>query len=98
MKARVPALTPAQKQSIREECANEFSKLVSNYNRRAAVQVLHILRFNFNFGEERLKKFAELLSQMQKEAVDRYEISNKEIPDICEIQLRDSGVNVDKFL
>ena len=30
--------------------------------------------------------------------VDRYEVKQEDIPNICEIQLRESGINLDELL
>lgn len=87
-----------QKEVLRKECVKEFDKLLELYNRQVALQVLYILRFNFGFGQERLKKFADKLAEMQNNTVHRYEVKDGEIPDICEIKLRESGIDVDKIL
>lgn len=98
MKAMVNKLTAAQRKAIQGECEKEFDKLVAKYNRQAAVQMLHILYFSFDFDASALKQFAKKLTAMQAEAVHRYEISDSEVPDICEIHLRDAGINIDEIL
>lgn len=67
------------------------------YNRQVALQVLYILRFDFGFGQERINKFADKLSEMQIKTMERYEVKDDDIPNICEMKLRDSGIDVDKF-
>jgi galactokinase len=98
MKAMVSKLTAAQRKEIHDECRKEFNKLTSMYNEQAALQVLHILHFCFDFTPDDLQRFADKLLEMQAEAVNRYEISDGEVPDICEIQLRNADVDVDKLL
>ena len=98
MKAMVSRLNAAQRKDIRDECHKEFNRPVSSYKEKAAVQVLHILLFEFEFTEDDLERFANKLTAMQAEAIERYEIDDGEVPDICEIQLRNAGVNVDKLL
>lgn len=100
MKVRINRETPtaAQKKSLREECVKEFDKLLATYNRQVALQVLHILRFDFGFGQERLRKFSERLKEMQIKTIARYEVEDDEVPDICEIKLKESGINLDEFL
>lgn len=88
----------AQRKALRQECVKEFDKLLGRYNKQVALQVLHILRFDFNFGQERLERFSERLAEMQIKTIDRYEVVDEEIPDICEIQLRDSGIDIEKIL
>lgn len=60
--------------------------------------MLHILRFDFGFGQERLERFSKRLAEMQIKNIDRYDIVDEEIPDICEIQLRNSGIDIKKIL
>ena len=100
MKCRIYNNQPnaAQRKVLRAECVKEFNKLLSLYNREVALQVLYILRFDFGFGQERLKKFADKLAEMQNNTVHRYEVNDGEIPDICEIKLRDSGIDVKELL
>ncbi len=100
MKCRIHNNQPnaAQRKVLRAECVKEFDKLLAEFNREVALQVLYILRFDFGFGQERLKKFADKLAEMQNNTVHRYEVKDGEIPDICEIKLRDSGIDVDKII
>lgn len=100
MKCRIHNNQPnaAQRKVLRAECVKEFDKLLAEFNREVALQVLYILRFDFGFGQDRLKKFADKLAEMQNNTVHRYEVKDGEIPDICEIKLRDSGIDVDKIL
>ena len=100
MKVRINNNTPnsAQRKALRQECVKEFDNLLGLYNRQVALQVLHILRFDFGFGQKRLEQFSERLGDMQIKTISRYEATDGEVPDICEIQLRDSGIDVDKLL
>ena len=100
MKCRIYNNQPnaAQRKVLRAECVKEFDKLLAEYNREVALQVLYILRFDFGFGQERLQKFADRLSEMQNNTVHRYEVKDGEIPDICEIKLRDSGIDVERII
>ena len=100
MKCRIHNNQPnaAQRKVLRAECVKEFDKLLAEFNREVALQVLYILRFHFGFGQERLKKFADKLAEMQNNTVHRYEVKDGEIPDICEIKLKDSGIDVEEIL
>ena len=100
MKVRIYNNQPnsVQRKVLRQECVKEFEKLLESYNRQVALQVLYILRFDYGFGQVRLKQFADKLTMMQNKLTDRYEISDGEIPDICEIKLRDSGIDIKKLL
>lgn len=72
--------------------------LLDKYNYDAALQVLHILHFEFGFGEKRLQKFANCLTQMQKEQKDRYELDDEDTPWICAEQLRRDGIDIERIL
>ena len=86
-----------QRKALRSECVKEFDKLLALYNKQVALQVLHILRFDFNFGQQRLKQFSDKLAEMQVKTMNRYDAIDEEVPDICEIQLKESGIDLKEF-
>ena len=88
----------AQRKALRAECVKEFDKLLADYNRQVALQVLYILRFDYGFGQQRLEQFSKHLAEMQINTIGRYDAIDEEVPDICEIKLRDSGIDVKKIL
>lgn len=100
MKCRIHKNEPnsAQRKVLRQEVVKEFNTLLKRYNRDTALQVLHILRFDFNFGQERLQRFADKLTQMQIDQQERYELPESDTPWLCETQLRDSGIDIDSLL
>lgn len=87
--------TSAQKRALRQECVKEFDKLLEHYNHNVAMQVLHILRFDFGFGQQRLQRFADKLAEMQKNQIERYELTDNETPWLCEEQLKESGIDTE---
>lgn len=90
--------TAAQRRALKNEVKKEFDKLLGLYNKEVALQVLNILHFDFGFGQSRLQKFAEKLTQMQIETIDRYEMSDEDTPWLCEKQLKEDGINIDEIL
>ena len=100
MKVRITNNQPnsAQRKILKQECIKQFDEYLSLYNREVALQVLHILRFDFNFGQQRLKQFSDKLAEMQIKTISKYEATDGEVADICEIQLRDSGIDVKELL
>ena len=100
MKCRINNNQPnaAQRKVLQNECVKEFDKLLALYNRQVALQVLHILRFDFGFGQQRLKQFSDKLAEMQVKTIDRYDATDGEVPDICEIKLRESGIDLKELL
>jgi hypothetical protein len=91
---------PSAKQDklIKQECRKEFAKLLDQYNREAAIQVLHILHFDFGFGEKRLQRFADKLNEMQRTQKETYELDYSDTAWLCEKQLTDVGLNIDNIL
>lgn len=100
MKCRIYKNEPnaAQRKTLRQEVVKEFNNLLELYNKDTALQVLHILRFDFGFGQERLKKFADKLKEMQIRQQERYELPESDTPWLCEKQLRESGIDIDEIL
>ena len=100
MKVRINNNQPnaAQRKALRAECVKEFDKLLELYNKQVALQVLYILRFDYGFGQQRLEQFSKHLAEMQIDTIGRYDAIDEEVPDICEIKLRDSGIDVKKIL
>lgn len=100
MKCRIHNNQPnaAQRKVLRAECVKEFDKLLELYNKQVALQVLYILRFDYGFGQQRLEQFSKHLAEMQINTIGRYDVIDEEVPNICEIKLRDSGIDVKKIL
>ena len=90
--------TATQRQALKKEVAKEFNKWLGRYNHDTAIQVLHILHFDFGFGQARLQKFADKLNEMQLEQRHRYEMPDEDIPFICEKQLQDDGIDLVELL
>lgn len=92
------APSAAQRKVLRQEVSKEFNKLLSRYNKTTAVQVLHILHFNFGWGQKRLQQFADLMTEMQKDQAERYELPDSDIPWLCERQLKEDGINTEELI
>lgn len=84
--------------SVKDDIAKQFQKLLDKYNYDAACQILHILHFEFGWGQKRLERFASCLTQMQKEQKECFELDDEDTPWICAEQLRRDGIYVDKIL
>ena len=96
MKARIPGGNLSR--SVKDDIAKQFTLLLDRYNYDAALQVLHILHFEFGFGEKRLQRFADCLTEMQKYQKDRYELEDEDTPWICEEQLRRDGIDIKRII
>lgn len=97
MKVRYNRITNKQHQDIHSEVTKEFAKHLKTYNREAAMQVLHILHFDFGFGQARLQRFADKLTEMQAYQKERYELPDSDTPWLCEKQLTEDGINVEEL-
>lgn len=97
MKARYSKVSKAQQKTIHDEVTKEFEKLLKEYNHETAMQVLHILHFDFGFGQARLQKFADKLTEMQKRQKERYEMLDTDTPWLCEKQLIEDGIDIKKL-
>lgn len=96
MKARIKGSNLSQ--SVKNDIAKEFIKLLDKYNYDSACQILHILHFEFGWGEKRLQRFADCLTQMQKDQKERYELDDEDTPWICAEQLRRDGIDIAKII
>ena len=99
MKVRLNSNKPnaAQRKALQKQCRSEFFKLLENYNRQVSAQIMCILHFDFGFGKKRLFEFFKKLKKMQAEYIERYDAVDEEVPDICEIKLRNAGINLEEF-
>lgn len=98
MKCFIKRPTAKQDKLIKQECRKEFYKLLDQYNRESAIQVLHILHFDFGFGEQRLCRFVDKLNEMQQKQKETYELEYSDTAWLCERQLTEDGLNVNKIL
>lgn len=98
MKCHVPKLTAKEMKAVREECQRQFDELLNGYNRQVSLQLLHVLHFDYGFGQKRLKTFSKRLNEMQTGMLSRYELTESDTAWICEQQLRADHIDVDKLL
>lgn len=100
MNCRIYKNTPnsGQRRALRNEVSKEFNKLLDRYNHDTAMQVIHILHFDFGFGQQRLQRFADKLKEMQIGQEERYELPISDVPWLCEKQLAEDGINIDELL
>lgn len=72
----------------------EFNELLERYNRDALLQFLYVLHFEFGFGQQRLQKAADSLTEMQKDLDYRYELEVDDTAWLCEKKLEEAGIDV----
>ena len=87
-----------QRKALKQQVAIEFNKLLERYNHDTAMQVLHILHFDFGFGQSRLQRFADKLTEMQADQRERYELPDSDTPWLCEKQLIEDGIDIDTLM
>lgn len=98
MKCNVPKLTAKEMKAVREECQRQFDELLKGYNRQVALQILHVLHFDYGFGQQRLDAFSKRLKEMQTGMRSRYELTESDTAWLCEQQLRADHIDVDTLL
>lgn len=89
--------TATQRRALKKVVATEFNNLLDRYNYDTALQVLHILHFDFGFGQARLQKFADRLNQMQIDQRERYALDDSDTPWLCEKQLKEDGIDLNEL-
>lgn len=98
MRCNTPKLTAKEMKAVREECQRQFDELIDGFNRQAVLQLLHVLHFEYGFGQQRLGTFASRLKDMQTELRATYELSENDTAWLCEQQLRADHIDVDTLL
>ena len=91
-------LSKKEFERVKREVGAEFNKHIDRYNMDSAVQVLHILHFDFGFGVKRLQRFADRLTEMQEQQKRRYELKDDDTPWLCEKQLKNDGIDIGGLL
>lgn len=89
--------TATQRRALKKVVATEFNNMLDRYNHDTTLQVIHILHFDFGFGQARLQKFADRLNQMQIAQRERYELTDSDTPWLCEKQLEDDGIDLNEL-
>lgn len=97
---RVNINKPNEKQRLllREQCIKEFDKLTENMNNDVFVQLLHFFHFKRGYGQKRLETLVNDLKGALDGIHARYELNESDTTWICEKQLKDAGIDVDKLL
>ena len=98
MKVKLPSLSKKQHDAIEQVVIEDFKKQLAQYNYESMIQILHILRFKWGFGQVRLKRFVKQLTSMQETQLKRYELKETDTPWLCEKQLRESGIDLDSLI
>jgi hypothetical protein len=98
MKCFTKRPTAKQGKIIKTECRKEFYKLLDQYNRESALQVLYVLHFGEKYGEKKLMRVIDMLNEMQRMFKETYMLEDSDTAWICEKKLRDAGLDVDKIL
>ncbi len=90
-------LTAKQKKMLNAESEKAFYSQIEKYNKMIVLQIMYILHFDFGFGKKRIGRFFTKLKEMQESHIKRYEVKDDDVPDICEIKLREAGLSVTDF-
>ena len=95
MKVRInPKPNEAQKEIIKKE----FDKLLDNFNHDTFVQIAHYFHFERGFGQKRLEDLIKGLRTALSKIHSRYELNEVDTTWICELKLKEDGIDVERLL
>ena len=72
----------------------EITKSTHEYIHKLDSAVLYLLYEEYGFGKKRLRQFYDRFHNVLDGVAERYEYDVSEAPDICELKLKDIGVNL----
>lgn len=92
MKAHLPL-----NNRVRREIRREATKVNYDYIHKVDCAVLYTLYSRYGWGAKRLRKFYDEFNSELDGLAKRYEFGVEEAPDICELKLKDIGVNLTEW-
>lgn len=97
MKCRLPKTSKKQDKIIHDAVKQEMDEQLDFIINNMTLQMIYVLHFKFGFGQKRLEQFAEFLNNAQNDLRERYELTDNDIPYLCERILREDGIDIDKL-
>lgn len=90
--------TSAQKRALKRQVSIEFNKLLDGFIRDVNIQIYYVLHFEKGYGEKRLRDFAVTFNRVMNDLVKKYEMDEKDKTFLCELKLKQDGIDVDELL
>lgn len=90
-------LTSAEKKALDIEVRRQFAEYSCKYELEIESMFLLMLREEFGFGEERLKRAHKALSKGIDKLVERYQLDESDAAWLCTYKLKEQGFDISKW-
>lgn len=90
-------LSAAEKKALDMEISRQLAEYSQKYELEIEAMVLLMLRAEFGFGEERLKRAHKALSEGIDDLVKRYQMEEDDAAWLCTYKLKEQGFDISKW-
>lgn len=90
-------LTAAERKAMNMEISRQLAEYSSKYELEIESMVLLMLREEFSFGEDRLKRAHKALTDGIDELVKRYQMEDEDAAWLCTYKLKEQGFDISKW-
>ena len=90
-------LSAAEKKALNMEIGRQLADYSQKYELEIEAMVLLMLRTEFGFGEERLKRAHKALSEGIDNLVERYQMEDGDAAWLCTYKLKEQGFDISKW-
>lgn len=90
-------LSAAEKKALDMEISRQLAEYSQKYEEEIEAMVLLMLRAEFGFGEERLKRAHKALSEGIDDLVKRYQMEDGDAAWLCTYKLKEQGFDISKW-
>lgn len=90
-------LSVAEKKALDIEISRQLAEYSQKYEEEIEAMVLLMLRTEFGFGEERLKRAHKALSEGIDNLVERYQMEDEDAAWLCTYKLKEQGFDISKW-
>lgn len=90
-------LTDAEKKALDIEIRRQFAEYTEKYEQDVEAMVLLMLREEFGFGEQRLRKAHQGLTEGIDSLVENYQMEDSDTAWLCTQKLKDAGFDISKW-
>lgn len=90
-------LSVAEKKALDMEISRQLAEYSQKYELEIEAMVLLMLRTEFDFGEERLKRAHKALSEGIDNLVERYQMEDGDAAWLCTYKLKEQGFDISKW-
>ena len=91
------SLTAAEKKAMTIEINRQLAEYSRKYETEVESMMLLVLREEFGFGEERLKRAHKALSSGIDNLVKRYQMEDEDATWLCTYKLKEQGFDISKW-